>query len=92
MPRDGTRQRKNILTYYQPSQMVDWRDKLADMLIMAGTTGLYQSVIVKRLDGHVGAALLLEHLEALRAENKVQRFGKIPTIWRATTLLCESHN
>ncbi len=84
---------------------MDWREELAEILILAGTTGLKQYAIIKRFDNWVGADDLVMELEGLQAMNKVQKFvvrakrGRPATVWRATNLIlkpdhevCETHS
>lgn len=76
---------------------VEWHERLASLLIRAGTTGKKQSEIVKALQGFATAATLEGQLEAWWAEDKVQRFtvpppergGRSTIVWRATTKLVE---
>ena len=72
----------------------DWREELQRFLITAGTNGRKQTDIVERLQNWIDAGTITEELEALRAEERVQKFklpntgkGRTPTIWRATTKL-----
>lgn len=82
-----------------PAHSIDWRDHLDDMLINAGTTGLKQREIVARMQNLATAGDIAQHLTALLAEDKVQRFvvpsrlgtgGRPATWWRATHLILES--
>lgn len=74
----------------------DWRVRMRNLLLDAGTDGVKQTVILRDLRSlEINADLMLEQLEFWRAEGKVQRFttasgqrgGRPMTIWRATTLL-----
>lgn len=69
----------------------DWRDDLVHFLITGGTVGRKQTEILARFQSRVKAAQLKGELEALWAEDKVQKFivketqGRGYTLWRATT-------
>jgi hypothetical protein len=69
---------------------MNWEDFLRDVLIAAGTNGLMQTVLVKRFSQFANAEMLVDILEDLRSEDKVQKFivpskGRNATYWRATT-------
>lgn len=79
-----------------PTGHADWREELQRFLITGRTTGRKQTDIVERLQNWATSDLILDELNALRAEEKVQKFrppsngrGRSPTIWRATTKLLE---
>jgi hypothetical protein len=71
---------------------LDWQEELVHILVDAGTVGLTQYQIIKRFDHWILAGQLLNELEILRLQNKVQRF-RVPTkgrpaiYWRATNLI-----
>lgn len=70
---------------------MSWQDHLHDLLVEAGTEGLGQREIVKKLENLCRADDILNELEYLLACNpqKVQKFlvptkGRPKTVWRAT--------
>jgi len=73
--------------------VLDWQHELTAFLITGGVSGRTQSEISKRFINHARAPQILNELEALMAEDKVQRFdmpthgkrGRPYTVWRATT-------
>ena len=77
----------------------DWREKLRELLVSAGTVGMKQRDIVvwfdKRYYLEARAAEIEEQLEAWLAQDMVQKFrlstslrgGRPATLWRATTLI-----
>lgn len=93
--RKGIRSRNTETDFRPPPNgHADWREDLERFLITAGTTGRKQHDITERFGNWVTAGILQEHLEALRAEGKAQKFkppstgtGRTPVIWRATKLI-----
>ncbi len=73
----------------KPGELLhNWEYHLKQALLQAGTVGLKQGEIMKKF-GRVSPDDILMHLEALWAEESVQRFtqrthGVSATIWRAT--------
>ena len=70
----------------------DWQDKLEGLLIAAGTPGMKQMDIVKKMKNTASAEVIEEYLMALASDGKVQRFtvmtrGRSSRIWRATAAL-----
>lgn len=75
----------------------DWREKLRNFLLQAGTDGRKQKDIVFYLQEVVTAAEITQHMTAWKAEGKVDRYtvptgGRPATIWRATTKMLEEVN
>lgn len=77
--------------------MIDWQLSLIHFLIAKGVNGCKQRDIVIHLGNHVKAPEIVEELESLREQGKVQKFsvspkktgGRPATIWRATTKILE---
>lgn len=68
----------------------DWQEDLIYLLIAAGTDGLAQSKITFKFSLKIDADTVLNELQVLEKQNKVQSFklggrGRPKTIWRATT-------
>jgi hypothetical protein len=91
-----TNKRFNSETDFNPSALEygDWREELQRFLIAGGILGKKQSQIVTRLNRWTTAKEIVEELEALWHEKKVEKFevpqqgsGRPSTIWRATTKL-----
>lgn len=74
---------------------VDWQLRVVNYLIDGGTTGRKQSDVQNWVTVYVRAAELVEYLNILWMEGKVQRF-QVPhaqgtgTVWRATTKILEN--
>lgn len=75
----------------------DWRSLLVDLLVGAGTTGIKQRDIIHKLQAYADADTLIDELQSLRKQRKVQKFGlpsgprggRPATVWRATKLILE---
>ena len=79
---------------YRPFQHSDWRAGVEEFLINAGTNGRKHSDILHRFQLAADAPTITNHLEALLAERKVDRFrlktkGRPAMYWRATTKIME---
>jgi len=70
---------------------MDWQEKIVQILIDAGTDGVNQSKITYYFNPNHSADEVLNELEILAAQHKVQKFvvrgqrGAPKTVWRATT-------
>jgi hypothetical protein len=77
--------------------VIEWRERLYVFLTSAGTVGRKWSEILHHMERQVQADEIEMELEALWAENKVQRFqvptvgrkGRTATVWRATTKMLD---
>lgn len=67
----------------------DWRDRLKNFLISAGTNGRAQTEIIQTLG--MKRVDVCNELEALMNDDKVQKFmiTNKTVIWRATTKILE---
>jgi len=68
----------------------DWQEKIIQILIEAGTDGIPQSKITFYFSPRYTADEIVNELEVLEAQHKVQKFrvggrGRPKTVWRATT-------
>jgi len=70
----------------------DWRDILSDWLIESGIQGVPHWKIISRFQRRANAKEITDHLEALQAEDRVQRFrvDSGGMVWRATTKMLEN--
>jgi hypothetical protein len=84
------------MTWKEKWEVNDWRELLETRLIVVGSRGEKQSHLYGYVSTMTNAAQMVQHLEALWHERKVDRYtvpsgigGKPATIWRATTKIME---
>lgn len=74
---------------------MDWEERLVELLLNAGLAGVKQGDLVLALRKKATSDLIVERLELLWEQDKVQRFtvpsgkrgGRPSTYWRATEAL-----
>lgn len=78
--------------------IIDWRERLKEILIEAGTVGVKQKTLTYSLRSWTRASEIKAQLEVLLEHDHVQKFeldseeltgGRPVTIWRATTKIME---
>ena len=82
--------RKTHIKIIKAPKSLDWQHELKRMLIAAGTEGIQQSRLTYRFHRQAIADEVVDELETLALQHKVQKFmpggrGRPKTIWRATT-------
>src|SRR5262245_1393698 len=79
-----------------PLGYMDWQLELKRFLIAKGTNGVRQGLITQRFANWCDSAIIVNELETMLIEGKVQKFKvprtgstNTPTIWRATDKILE---
>lgn len=79
-----------------PNHTIEYRERIRELLLHAGVSGLKQKELTYRLSHKLNARQVLAILERWRRVGAVQKFliegnpWRVTTMWRATTKLAET--